>query len=64
MNLQVPSYLSPLSLDKNREMSIIIEGKAVDTLVKQFAKDWSMALDLEKGREEALEKRWIGIIYF
>jgi len=57
MNLQVPSYLSPLSLDKNREMSIIIEGKAVDTLVKQFAKDWSMALDLEKGREEALEKR-------
>ena len=49
--------LSPPSLDKNRELSIIIEGKAVETLVNQFTKDWSLALDLEKAREEAIEKK-------
>ncbi len=49
--------LSPPSLDQNRELNVVIKGKTVDALAQQFAKDWSQALSLEKGRQEAKEKK-------
>lgn len=49
--------LSALSLDKNRDLSVLIKGKALETLKKQFSNDWSKAITLEKGRQEALEQK-------
>lgn len=49
--------LSPLSLDKNRELSFIIHGKIVQSMKQQFTKDWDQALNLENGRLKAKEKR-------
>jgi phosphatidylserine/phosphatidylglycerophosphate/cardiolipin synthase-like enzyme len=49
--------LSPLSLDPNRELSLIIKGKTVADLAQQFSKDWSQALGLEEGRAKSLAKK-------
>lgn len=49
--------LSPPSLDLNRELSLIITGKAVTALGEQFAKDWARSVSLAEGREASLKEK-------
>ncbi len=49
--------LSPLSLDLNRELSLIITGKVVTSLGEQFTKDWNKSVSLAEGREASLKQQ-------
>lgn len=49
--------LSPPSLDLNRELSLIITGKVVTDLEKQFTKDWDKSVSLADGRKASLKEK-------